>query len=285
MNFVASYPKSGNTWIRMVVAAYSRDSLGASDFIKFGDEEIFSSFEWIDASQYNYQPVSTIPLSNIDLPLQVRLRAAAMLVLEREVEIARRKEETIVVKSHHLHGTVNGFNLWSPEWTDCVVNPVRDPREICCSFAAHLGEDYADTAAYMARSKAQIASQNGLLEHLLGAWSTHVRSWTETEEVPVYTVRYEDMKTNPVETFYDVLNFLNVSNLSMERVERANEKTRFDKVKKAEQKHGRFPESGSQQDQFFRSGQTDGWREELPSQVARKIESDHGEMMEKLGYL
>ncbi len=93
------------------------------------------------------------------------------------------------------------------------------------------------------------------------------------------------MKTNPVETFYDVLNFLNVSNLSMERVERANEKTRFDKVKKAEQKHGRFPESGSQQDQFFRSGQTDGWREELPSQVARKIESDHGEMMEKLGYL
>jgi hypothetical protein len=204
-------------------------------------------------------------------------------VLHREKNLTT-TQRPILIKSHHLHGQVDNIDLWNTTWTDQVVNPVRDPREICCSFAAHREISYMETAELMNDSRARMGEENERVHSLLTTWSTHVRSWLNAEEVPVHTVRYEDLQADPVGEFYDILEFLEVDDLTEERVEDAVERTRFDRMHEMEAEHG-FHEATADQEQFFRSGQTDGWKDELPPDVARKIEEDHGPTMERLDYL
>jgi hypothetical protein len=97
-------------------------------------------------------------------------------------------------------------------------------------------------------------------------------------------VRYEDLQANPEDKLYNILDFLEVPDLTEARVADAVERTRFDRMHALEAEHG-FHETTADQAQFFRSGKTDGWKDELPTEVARKIEEDHGAVMEHLGYL
>ena len=284
MQFVVSYPKSGNTWVRLVAAAYN---LSDEEFLDFMESpsmpaEIPGALRYTDVERYQYQTISPFPIDELPFPKEVRLRPGAMLVLNREMSTI--SQTPALVKSHHISGTVNGIDLWNPSWADRVVNPVRDPREICCSFATHRDMSYEATANFMADSKARMGEEGKRVHSLLATWSTHVRSWLTEEKIPVHTVRYEDLQVNPVEEFYDILDFLGAPDLTEERVEEAVEQTRFDRMQELEAEHG-FHERTADQEQFFRSGQTDGWKDELPSEVARKIEDDHGDVMEELGYL
>jgi hypothetical protein len=287
MHFVVSYPKSGNTWIRLAATAYTIPDVEPSELVAFDDQNsrVSRVMRFTDQRQYYYRSVSPIQIEDASLPVEVRLRPAAMLVLEREVSIAT-ADIPPLVKSHHFYGEVNDIPLWHSDWADRVVNPVRDPREICCSYSEHLGKTYEETADFMARVGARTTGEEDLdhVHHFFSSWSNHVRGWLEADDIPVCTVRYEDLHAQPAQTFYEVFDFLDFPNLSEERVQRAVENTRFDKIKEAEKEQG-FVEQSDDQDHFFRSGKTDGWKEELPTEVARKIEEDHGEMMEKLGYL
>lgn len=290
MQFVASYPKSGNTWIRLVNAAYALEGrVSADDFVQFKDHPFLSKImKFGDGTKYYYQSVSPFPLRDIGFSAEVRLRPAAMLMMEQEMAKTT-TQRPLLVKSHHLKGEVDGINLWNPAWTDRVVNPIRDPREVCCSFAAHLGNSLEKTAKIMGRPKFRIGGMKDeedarSLYHLLGTWSQHVRGWLSADDVPVHTVRYEDMRENPVDRFYEIFDFLGAPNLTRERVEVAVRKTSFDRMQEAESEH-EFVESTDHQDRFFRSGKTDGWKGELPLRLVRKIEKDHGDVMEELGYL
>jgi hypothetical protein len=283
MNFVVSYPKSGNTWNRLVAAAYGTEA-SHEDLAQFRTvESDLSELEFADIGANHYQSVSPIPISDIDFLDQARLRPAAMLKLAENVSFLESRKP-LLVQSHHFYKEVGGIPLWDSEWVDRVVNPVRDPREICCSHAAHFGSSYEETARYMAQPEATTgASTETSLTWMTGSWSAHVRSWLSVEDFPVFTVRYEDLKADPVGQFYDILEFLDAPGLCVEAVEDAVERTQFDRLKETAAEQG--PPGTGHQEEFFRSGETDGWKEELPVEVARKIEKDHGEMMEALGYL
>jgi hypothetical protein len=285
MQFVASYPKSGNTWVRLVAAAYtlSDDALMESLTSYSAAADLPATLQYTDVERYQYQTVSPFPLSEVSFPVEVRLRPAALLVLRREKKLTT-TQRPILIKSHHVHGQVDNIDLWNTTWADQVVNPVRDPREVCCSFAAHREMGYMETAELMADSTARMGEENERVHSLLTTWSTHVRSWLNADEIPVHTVKYEALQANPVDEFYDILDFLEVPDLTEERVEDAVERTRFERMQAMEAEHG-FHERTADQAQFFRSGKTDGWKDELPTDVARKIEEDHGETMERLGYL
>jgi len=283
MNFVVSYPKSGNTWNRLVAAAYGTDATH-EELAQFRTSE--SDLPELDLADINinhYQAVSPVPLSSIDFITQARLRPAAMLMLADHVShlVDRRP---FLVQSHHFYKEVGGIPLWHPKWVDRVVNPIRDPREVCCSHAAHFGHSYEKAARQMANPEGSTgASTETSLTWITGSWSDHVRSWLSVKDFPVFTVRYKDMKADPVGQFYDIFEFLDVPDLSVSAVEDAVARTQFDRLKKTAAEQG-APGTGHQ-GEFFRSGKTDGWKDELPVEVARKIETDHGDVMEQLGYL
>lgn len=282
MNFVVSYPKSGNTWSRLVAAAYKTD-VDQKDLVRLKEGNI-TALNLKDIDLHRFQSVSPVPITDIDFQTQVRLRPAAMLSLAKDVSLLDDREP-VLVQSHHANANVNEIPLWHSQWVDCVINPVRDPREVCCSHAAHFGNTYMESAETLARQQASTGPGDSPdLQWFLSSWSTHVKSWLEEDNFPVHTVRYEDLKANPVGEFHKIFSFLDVYEPDVEAVEQAVSKTRFERLRKVEAEQG-SPGTAPDQEQFFRSGQTDGWKEELPTEVARKIEEDHGEVMEALGYL
>jgi hypothetical protein len=282
MDFVVSYPKSGNNWTRLVTAAYEKE-VSPEELVRLKSGDVME-LNLTDIATKHYQSVSPLPVLDLDFATQVRLRPAALLLLAQDASfLADRKP--FLIQSHHINAQINDIALWHPDWVDRVVNPVRDPREVCCSQAAHFGISYAKSAQLMADPNARTGPGDSPdLLWFTSTWSAHARSWLDVDEFPVHTVRYEDLKANPVGEFYNIFSFLGVSDLSVEAVEGAVEKTRFDRLQEAEAEQG-APGTAPDQEQFFRSGKTDGWKDELPTDVARKIEEDHGEVMEALGYL
>lgn len=308
MQFVVGYPRSGTTWIRAVIAAYALDDIAPEDFMAIYEEHgPLSKHLWSDVDLHHYQSSTPFALKNLTVPSEARLRPAAMMLLNRDISRAPGRDLALV-HSHHAHCSVNDIHLWNTQWTTRVVNPIRDPREVCCSLASHLGVDYEEAAEFMADSEAIFppedesqdesdddGSEDGdadedesdsqaHLHHLLLSWSDHIRSWTQPENVAVLSVRYEDIHEDPVEAFRGIFQFLDVEELDEDRLESAVETVAFDRMREAEEEHG-FPGAPDEEKHFFRSGQVDGWKDELPSEVARKIEDDHGEMMEALGYV
>jgi LPS sulfotransferase NodH len=314
MQFVVGYPRSGTTWIRAVIAAYALDDVTPDDFMTVREDNgPLSKHLWDDLSLHHYQSSTPFALKNIAFANEVRLRPAAMMLLNRDISRAPGRDLALV-HSHHAHCSVNGIHLWNPQWTTRVVNPIRDPRAICCSLAARFGVDYAEAAAFMADSEAQFPPEDPLngeadgaasgsadhaahdraeededdpaapLHHLLLSWSNHIRSWTQPDHIDMLSVRYEDLCEDPVEGFRGIFEFLDVEAPESDRLEDAVETMAFDRMRAAEAEHG-FPAAADEQEHFFRSGQADGWTDELPPEVARTIEEDHGEMMAALGYL
>lgn len=269
INWVTSYPKSGNTWIRMFAAAFAKGlkkGEGLEQFVRFDD-----------ISEFDYQSVSPIPIQKLTPDAEAMLRPAAMLVLSRKID------GPVLVKSHHACMDINGMHLWMPQWTGKVVNPVRDPRDVACSVKHHFGFDsYTESAEFMNRRDANIGG-SGKLHHFLGTWDDHVGSWLRNENLDVHSIRYRDLKGDPIGEFTRILEFLEIAEIPSDRVEMAVKAVDFDRLQEFEEENG-FPETSDHQDRFFRKGQVGSWKEELPAEVAEKIEEDHGEMMEYLGF-
>lgn len=286
MHFVASYPKSGSTWVRLVHAIHSAADASPSGLTQpqEGEGHVAHMLQYSDADAYHYQSVCPFPIEQADFPTEARLRPAAMMVLEREVSLMGASIPPLV-NSHHLYEQVDTLPLWNEQWTDKIVNPVRDPREVCCLYADHRDESYEETAAFMAESYARAGDdETDRVRHFISTWSNHIQRWLDTEDFPVYTVRHEDLQTHPVEIFYDIFEFLEVPDLDEAKVQTAVENARSGVLQTAEAEQD-SPRGFAQQDRFSQPGQTDGWKDELPTEVARKIEKDHGQVMEALGYL
>jgi hypothetical protein len=242
-----------------------------------GDFQRFVQYD--DVARFDFQSICPISVDRIGIDVQAALRPAALLVLARKISAP------VLVKSHHACGQVNGLELWMPQWTGSVVVPVRDPRDVCCSVKHHFGMDsYQEAAEFMAYPSATIGGgEHEKMAHMLGTWSDHVGSWWRTERIETHIVRYEDLHENPLEEFTSILRFLGIEDPDPERVEMAEEAVQFDRLQAVEEKSG-FPETSEHQEQFFRRGAAGGWTDELPPEVARKIEEDHAEMMDTLGY-
>jgi hypothetical protein len=133
-----------------------------------------------------------------------------------------------------------------------------------------------------------IGGERRPLHHVIGSWSEHVRSWQDAQEdVDVYMTRYEDLHDDPHAEFERILEHV-LGDIEQERLKAAVDACSFDRLQSLEEADdvADFPEASDQAEEgFFRSGQTDGWKDELPRDLAEKIEEDHGDIMKQFGYL
>lgn len=268
MNWVVSYPKSGNTWVRHVSLAYCGNRPEYAGVGRLGDVAVRLWHE-----------VSPIPLNELTMASEMQLRPAALLNLAVRYEGA----ETLL-KSHHGHFRVQDMHLWKTRWTKKVVNPVRDPRDVCCSITGHFQKTYQEAAEMMADEGKTIGGgEQKDLHHIISSWSAHVNSWLNCDK-DVMTLRYEDMHEAPMQVFGEILEFVLEEEVDKGVLEEAVEACRFEKLQEKEQEEG-FEESVPGQERFFRKGEAGGWKDELPPEVADKIVEDHADVMQELGYL
>lgn len=271
--WLASYPKSGNTWLRLFLASLEAGGalpdIGESSLsVNAASRSVFD--RWLD-------------IDSSDLTEDETLRARPRLY---ELE-AQSATAPMLRKVHDAWiFTSAGEPLFPLSVTLGAVCIVRDPRDVAISLAHHMGQSIDQAIARMANPNAVMeAARHRVpvqLPQPLLDWSGHVNSWLNAP-VNRLLLRYEDMLAEPVACFGEAARFLGFD-ASQERIAAAVEAVRFDRLRAAEEVT-RFAETPARVERFFRRGIAGGWRDTLtPAQIAR-IESDHGRMMRHLGYL
>ena len=273
--WLASYPKSGNTWFRSVLRTYMSGAEGPVDINALQTGQIASSRAWVD----DVAGVDTADLTQTEIE---DLRPHVYRWSARE------NPETGYHKIHDAYRmTREGRPVVDDEATRGAVYIIRNPLDVAPSYAAHNGTDIDTAIARMgehdhALARARKALPSQLLQ-VMGSWSDHVTSWVDAPDLALHLIRYEDMHARPEETFGGALAFLGLDRDDA-MVARAVALCRFETLAGQEVEHG-FRERPHKAEKFFRQGRAGGWREVLsPEQVARII-ADHGPLMERFGYL
>jgi len=268
--WLASYPKSGNTWLRAFLANYFIASPGPVSInemqkISFGD-----------SSAPAYAELGRCDPSRL-APVQI----AALR--QQHLERVAGNGQVNFVKTHCPHVRIGGHWLIPARLTLAAVYMIRDPRDLVISYADHFALDLPGAAAALASPHNRVPATPRTVMQPLGNWSDHVRSWTRARDIRVLTLRYEDMLTDPPAAFEKVLRLIGAP-LGRAVLAQATERASFDTLAAQEAAEG-FREKGFRQERFFREGRAGQWQDRLPPGVVARIEADHGAEMKRHGYL
>ncbi len=269
--WLASYPKSGNTWCRLFLAKIMYDIQQINNI----PIPIYSSKEMID------------PFSDIDIS-ELPLSELHFLRLEAFKKKSEEKESLFPVKIHDKF-VKTCFNMpFLPfEYTLMAIYIIRNPLDICISLSKHLGNSIDATIQKMNSPNYMFAHNHyrylSQLPQHLDTWSQHVNSWTTQQEVPVYIIKYEDLICAPHETFSKLLHKLDIP-YSEEQLQNALRFCSFDNLKKQEQQYG-FYERSFYTEQFFSTGKAGYYKEILNSQQIETIIQHHFKIMKQYNYV
>lgn len=269
--WLASYPKSGNTWMRAFLANYVFDQpepVPVNQLHKLGiGDAIASAYTKVLGS--GFDPTNPADSARVREPFFKALVANGA--------------DINLVKTHNQNNVAFGCNLIPAHYTRGAIYIIRDPRDMVISYASHLGMGVDRAIEGMNTVDNATAADEKNVHQFLGRWSDHVTSWTRSKKFAVTVIRYEDMLERPEKTFGTVIRRVGMP-VEKDRLAKAIEFSSFDKLRGQEEETG-FVENSEKQERFFRKGTSGQWREELtPDQVAR-IEADHGRVMRKYGYL
>ena len=272
--WLASYPKSGNTWMRAFLHNLFRAASRPVDINSMQGELSQSDGMLMWFKMLDQRPCEDWTAQDV---ARMRPRVNEL--------IANGQPGSVFCKTHNALVTAHGFPTINLQVTSGAICIVRNPLDVAPSFADYMGIDLEKAIRWMGTDDLETRSDSSV-NHVtlrLGSWSQHVRSWTEHANPRLHVVRYEDMLEHPSRTFAGVSRFLGLK-ASRQRLLRAIRNSSFKVMRKHEDRHG-FNERPVHQERFFRRGEAGGWREELSEGQVWRICADHGEQMKRFGYL
>lgn len=269
---LASYPKSGNTWVRIMLESWYADGQ-AVDINKLGRTLGIMTQELFE---------TVLDLSPGDLTLEEtnRARPALARLLAREID----KVEWYKTHDANLPAPGAAEPPFPAETLRGVVLIVRDPRDVAPSLANHSGSSIDDVITQMANVDRMIARMGAgaQVPQLVSSWSRFQESWLDAD-VPLLPVRYEDLSKDPANCLRAILDFAGLAGEN-DRIQRTVDSTRFEILQRQEREQGFREYSPKAREAFFRLGRAGGWRESLTSAQVERLERDHGAVMTRLGY-
>ena len=266
ITWIASYPKSGNTWVRALITAYAND----------GKADINGIMQTSDKDSTYYEGIIKKPICDWSMTDQALIKPAAMM---RMLEDAG---GNLILKTHDANIDISGVAQIPHNITAAGIYILRDPRDIALSFKHHYecktnaeAVDKLIDDNFMAR----FGSDGLSLPQL--SWKINVASWMRELPYPVYALRYEDLLKKPFEIFSEIIKFLKMD-YDAELVRKTIDACAFDKMKKQEKKEG-FREGVGKE--FFHKGQAQRWKTELEPELQTKILKAFKKEMNSVGYL
>jgi len=273
---ITSYPKSGNTWMRIFLNNYLRNEDQPADI----NQLEFTSLVFLRTLFDDLLGIDSAKLRQDELDL---LRPAVYRAYARiEPESGR------FWKIHDAYQRLpTGESLFPEDIVEGVIYVIRSPFDLAVSFAHHnhtsvdLAVDWMDQERY-GLAMTQVAEFNQIHQRTF-SWSHHVRSWVDEAPMRRLVVRYEDMFFKPKEVFTEVVRFVGLAE-NTEQIEKAIRFSSFDVLKEQELRMG-FQEKPQNAEMFFRKGQVGDWRSKLSSANVEKLIHDHRAIMQRFGYL
>lgn len=279
IGWIVSYPKSGNTWLRLMLWSLMQggapvdinrasSDIGIASHIELDELLIVESGELFPEEQ-----VAVLPALYAAIASDTAASGAGGLVLRK-------------LHDRYWH-MPSGAAVFPAEISRAAVYVVRDPRDIAVSYAHHRGWPVDRIIAMMADPDATLsvgdAGPRRQLAQPLGHWSGHVSSWLEQTDIPVLLLRYEDMLAAPASCLRAAAEHFELP-ASTEAVAKAVAATGFEQLRAQEQRRGFRERQSGASAPFFRQGQAGGWRQTLTQDQAARIRTAHHAVMQRLGY-
>lgn len=283
--WLASYPKSGNTWFRILVANLWSKSDAPVDI------NLIDSTDSIASGRNRFDQQTLIDSTLLTSDEIDRLRPATYAYAASGETLPNPDDPCFpvrFVKTHDAYTLNDGGEpiMAGARGAAGAILFVRDPRDVATSFANHMHctidvaiDRMGDRDFCFAAAVDRLDRQ--FRQRLLG-WSGFAESWLDQRDIPIHMVRYEDMLADTAAVTLAALRFAGVETDPL-RLERAIAFASIDELQRQEAESG-FREAPHNVGRFFRRGIAGGWHDDLTHDQIARIECDHGTMMDRLGY-
>ena len=275
--WIASYPKSGNTYLRSFIASYFFSKKGKFDFsllmnilqfpsVKFTKKNIYSEIEASQSWIYNQEQFFS-------------------------------GEKVHFVKTHNTLNSFKGNEFVNNNQTLGAIYIVRDPRNVITSMKNHYSMSYDYAYSKLIDENASLLEKSRDNDHsnftFLGSWKNHYKSWKMSKNFKTLFIKYEDLENNKFESFNKIVTFIN--NLKKDQT-KINEKklinsiksTNFSNLRNKEEMEGfeesRYMKNSEQKIRFFNLGFNNRWEKILPEYILEKLNKSFNNDLNELGY-
>ena len=273
--WIASYPKSGNTWLRAFLSAYlyMDSSKSNFDFKLLRNIRKFpqiNQFKTIGINPKNFDEVS-----QSWIPIQNKINS---------------NKKINFLKTHNAFGSVGNFKFTNKENTLGLIHLVRDPRDVLISYNHHMNHSLDTTLEWLIddNHKHYLSGKNDVIGEIVGSWSQHYNSWKSFSLARKITIKYEDLIKNPIKKFSEIISFLNDLyglEFNKEKIKKCIEITSFQKLKKLEKKTGFKEKFKSSNEPFFKEGKMEQWKNMDNYKIIAKVELALKTEMKELNYI
>jgi hypothetical protein len=272
--WLASYPKSGNTWVRTFLHNLMKTMAGEADPQGINDLGRFTAglvSRELYAKVLGFEPTSA------------HKRDVAAVRHEVQRRVAEELEGLIFIKTHQALMLDRGSTTINFAVTAGAIYIIRNPLDVAISYSHHIGRSLDDTIAIMGSANAEMEASETQVHEVCGSWSQHVVSWTRKPHRAVHIMRYEDMLHEPSKIFAGLADHLLFSP-TVGQLDQAIASSSFEQLRAQEDLEG-FREKPKFAHRFFREGREGQWKTELSTKQIDRIVNDHGTQMERFGYL
>ena len=288
--WISSYPKSGNTLVRAILTGLFFSNDGRVTFKDMRNIGLFETTRRLNFIK-NINKDDFYKLSD----LRILSKYWQRIQMDQELKI---KKGFGFLKTHSCLVSIKNNLFTSADITKGYIYVVRDPRDLCISWAKHSNYSIDESIDFLSnplsvlkwinKSKYSIIPKNIFPLQFVSSWDEHVKSWTENDlNIPNLIIKYEDLITNKEIVIYKIRNFfeenfsLKISNFELKQ-KNILKTTSFSHMKEAETRKG-FEEA-MPWSQFFRKGKKEQWKNVLNKKQKSKIEESFKEYMNKFDY-
>jgi hypothetical protein len=280
--WLASYPKSGNTYVRAFLSAYYFSENGQFDFNQISKIKQFPDEEFFNQKINNVNEASTQWI-----PAQRKINQ------DKKIKF---------FKTHSCLANYKGNQFTSSETSLGAIYIVRDPRNVLTSIKNHFSLDNDEALKMITDKNRGLISNNGshASYSFISSWSNNYLSWQRNKQFRRLFVKYEDLLTNKYETFRDIIVFSNTlmnrtENIDKSKLQKAIETTNFDILKNKEVSESFVGSKNSfknwrnfhkeNKNLFFNLGPENKWEKILDKKTKEIIETNFKSEMKELKYL
>lgn len=277
--WLASFPKSGNTWVRAMISSLIYSDNGVFNFEIIKKIQQFPNKKHFEKFTDKYQNVQELK--------KFWVAAQEQINLDKKIKF---------LKTHHINCKINEYPFTNKNNTLATIYVVRDPRSLVESFSNYykINKD----AAIKSITSKELVSGAGFIKNkqnnvftIIGSWNDHYNSWTKAN-ANLLILRYEDLLIDPLKELNKIIVFLKkfiIFNYNDFKTQNIISSTSFENLEKMEKEIGFFEvadiENNQNKIKFFNKGKQNDWRKYLNENEIEYISSKFNYEMKELGYI
>jgi len=275
--WIASYPKSGNTYLRSFLASYYYSNNGKFDF-----EQLLKIHQFPNIKFSKIKPTS-------------KEEASKYWIFNQNNFF--NKTRLNFVKTHNCLLPFQGNEFTSGNETLGGIYIVRDPRNVITSITHHYSINYEKALDYMLDEDCSLLEKSFDQDYsnftYLNSWSNHYKSWKNNKNFEILFIKYEDIEKNKEDTFKKIILFVEKitkknSKFNEKKFLNSIKSTNFSNLKNKELNEG-FEESVysnkvGKKINFFNLGFSNRWQKLLPTDIKEKVNEKFKKSLEELNY-